>query len=296
VKIIRVPLRISLVGGGTDRPEFYKEHGPGCVVSMAINKYIYITYKPCSPLFPHKFRLAYSKLEVCNTVDEIQHPIIREVFREQGITSADLDVISDVPAGTGLGSSSAFTVGLYKALGVNNKQKLIQYAFNMEHNVLKEPVGLQDHAASVYGDFRRYYFTKAGVVESYKIRDYEPSALLLRLPGTRSASQILEQADFSKPEYKSLSLLAQTSFDVSRGWELKKQTSPVGTWEIADNYISRAIRLGATAGKLLGAGSSGFIYLEAPQSAHYFISKELGLQPVGFKIDKEGAKTLYESD
>lgn len=317
MRLVRVPLRISLVGGGTDFPAHYEKYGGG-VVSFTINKYIYITAKPNVSLFPHKFRLVYSKVEECALPQEIKHPIIRSVVDDYNLESLDLDVMSDVPAGTGLGSSSAFTVGLHMALGDSrDKYQLASLACTTEIEDLKEPIGIQDQFATAFGGLNYLQFRKGRIsvqpllLPGEEIETFQAQFLLLYLGGQRSASTVLSRQDSSdKHVLKEMGAIAgEFSVELSRGelssmghmvaenWLLKKQLNPAVSNDRVDAVLATASNAGATGGKLLGAGGTGFILLVCPPENQGNVLKSLSsynLTHVPFKIDFEGAKVLYE--
>lgn len=319
MKLVRVPLRISFAGGGSDIPSHYEENG-GAVVSTTIDKYIYITAKRNVSLFPHKYRLVYSKVEECNEPDQIEHRIIKALIKEHGVESLDLDVMSDVPAGTGLGSSSAFTVGLHTALSSEpqNKHALADWACYTEINQLKEPIGKQDQYAAAFGGLNYFNFRKSGVdVRPIVLTETDLFALKSRLylvyvGGTRKASEILEGQ--TKPDnawaLRDAARLADqaTTALVSRhvdslgpiikdGWELKKCLSSSISNERVDEIIGGALLNGATGGKLLGAGGAGFVLLFCPPKDKLgFLEalKHMNATPIPFNFDMEGCKVLYE--
>lgn len=314
MKLVRSPLRISLVGGGSDVPAHFLQHG-GAVVSATINKYIYISSKPCSSLYPHKYRLVYSQVEETNSIESIKHPIIREVLRQKQSRGLDLDIMSDVPAGTGLGSSSAFTVGMYKSLDISlDPEQLAYRAVTLETKILAEPIGYQDQYAAAYGGLNHIKFNSedARVIKlpnSDKLHNY---LTLVYVGGSRSAGKQLEKQikpDNTKSlcELASMANLAASAiklkrFDtlgeiIRRGWEIKKTLSPDVSTPFVDLIIEQAIKYGATAGKLLGAGGAGFVLLYCPPEkriAMYEGLHRLNLTYLPFEFDNEGCKVLYE--
>ena len=213
--ITRSPLRISLGGGGTDLPSYYQEHG-GFLIAAAIDKYVYINLHQT---FVEEIIIKYSKLERVNSIDEVQHPIIREVLRYTGITSPRLEITSmaDIPAGTGLGSSGSFTTALLKALHTLQKnlihpQELAQQACHIELDVLKEPIGKQDQYIAAYGGLTCFNFLPDHRVEAWPLAidtetlyNLEDNLLLFFTGYSRSASSILqEQNTKSKQQDKQM--------------------------------------------------------------------------------------------
>ncbi len=172
--VVRTPLRISFFGGGTDFPGWFLEN-KGQVLSTTINKYCYSTCRLLPPFFDHKYRIAYSSLEHTQSIDDIEHPLIRECFRDSGIEGGlELHYDSDLPARAGLGSSSAFAAGLIKSLNLLNKQdisqkKLMEKAIYIERDVLFEAGGYQDQVSTVYGGFNKIIFQKSGDIDVHPI-------------------------------------------------------------------------------------------------------------------------------
>lgn len=320
MKLVRIPLRISLVGGGSDLPSHYRENCGGAVVSFTINKYIYISAKPNASLFPHRYRLVYSTVEQCNDRNEIKHRIIRQLVDDYGIGDLDLDVMSDLPAGTGMGSSSSFTVGLHAALGPSrDKHELAEVACETEINDLNEPIGKQDQYAATFGGLNHIQFSSDSVcVNPILLRSQELSNLLdslhlVYVGGTRSASELLtnqnkeanakaiaEMVELANGMAHNLryGYLDAVGFAMAEAWELKKSLSPLISNDTIDIIIGTAYRNGATGAKLLGAGSAGFVLLFCPpQDRDKMLSglKQLNLAYVPFNFDMEGCKVLYEA-
>jgi D-glycero-alpha-D-manno-heptose-7-phosphate kinase len=317
MKLVRVPLRISFVGGGSDLPSHYEKYG-GAVISCTINQYIYITAKQNTGLFPHKYRLVYSQVEELNDRFNIKHPIIRCLTSKYNVTNGlDLDVMSDVPAGTGLGSSSAFTVGLHAALGnIRNKHTLAELACETEITDLREPIGKQDQYAAAFGGLNYFVFHK-DMVEVRpiippvsKTKELEECLTLVYVGGNRSASALLKTQNLDTKNLDNLRVLAKELYlnllegnigaighYIAEGWELKKKLSPNVSNERIDTIINTALDNGATGGKLLGAGSCGFVLLFHPIGEKYRMLealKPLNLNYVPFEFDNEGCKVLYE--
>ena len=325
--IIRTPLRISLAGGGTDLPRYYQT-GQGAVCSIAIDKYIYITINNLSHFFPHRYRIAYSKTELIQSFDEIHHPIVRESLRHLNLKSGgiDISVMADIPAGTGLGSSSAFTVGLMHGLfsfqgKISSKELIAKEASNLEINILKEPIGKQDHYASAFGGINLIHFFKDEEVRvdplplsEEKRNTLLKNMMLFYLGGTRSASQILKKQNSSIHEnIDTLNKMRDQAIRLSqvltenknldeageilrKGWELKKTLSENISNSEVDQKIETSIRAGAIGGKLLGAGGSGFLLLYVPEKHQKAVAKALPEHnPIPFKVDTLGSSLLYYS-
>lgn len=311
--ITRTPLRISLVGGGTDMPEFYKRH-VGAVVSFAINKYIYVMV---NKKFDRKIRVSYSKTENVETLDELQHDLARESLRyfkyHDGVEIAS---ISDIPGeGSGLGSSSAFVVGLVNALGSKTVPYILaDRAFEIEANLCGHPVGKQDHFASAYGGMNLMLFRGNGVEVNtmYPTREMQEHSLLLWTGITRSAKEILktqgENFESGKTygiglEMRKLAyqfhidyLKGMSPFEMGRylhrNWELKVRLAQTSSLQI-DEWYKMALENGAFGGKICGAGGGGFLFFIAPPETHGIISQKLGLRKIDFKIESEGSTVIY---
>jgi len=322
--ITRSPLRISLGGGGTDLPSYYREHS-GFVIAAAIDKYVYITLHHT---FVEDLIIKYSKIERVRTIDEVQHPIIREALRITSVEIASLEIASmaDIPAGTGLGSSGSFTTGLLKALHAHNRhlvhpQELAEQACHIEIDLLHEPVGKQDQYIAAYGGITCFRFLPNGQVEAWPLkidRDtlyaLEDNLLLFFTGYSRSASSILkEQDDKSKQSNKDMvdnlhfvKELGRQSKDALEGgdlhafgelmnvhWEHKKKRSSNMSNPAINEWYDLARANGAVGGKLIGAGGGGFLMFYAEDKTrlrHAMITA--GLKEVRFRFDFEGTKTI----
>lgn len=318
--ITRTPFRVSFAGGGTDLPAFYTTHGHGTVVSATIRRYMYIAIHP---YFHDKIRIKYSRTEDVAHADEVEHPLVRECLRRVGVDRGiEIASFADVASGTGLGSSSAFTVGLLHALyayrGVAvSPQRLASEACDIEINILGEPIGKQDQYAVAYGGINRILFRADGEVEVTPLpvreetrQQLERCLRLYYLGGRRSASQILKEqsrrlnhGDRSPLYDRMLELTGRTASSLCgdacddlgdilhQGWLLKKKlASAISTAEI-DRIYDRARELGAHGGKLLGAGGTGFLLLW--HENHEELQKNLGLRPLPFQIDRQGSALVF---
>lgn len=321
--LVRSPLRISFVGGGSDLPSHYNEYG-GAVLSAAINKYVYVLAKSNVTMFPHTHRLVYSQVEEVTHPSLIRHPILKNLVNEWAPYNLDLDVMSDVPAGTGLGSSSAFTCAALKALvnpyvRMHNPYDLAEQACQIEIERLKEPIGKQDQYASAFGGINLINFEAGATsVEPLRLTPAEEAQLLrsihlVYVGGTRYASALLkEQGERDNSGYlKQMAALAREAQSalrfgvvdalgpiIAKGWELKKCLSPNVSSPLVDEIISVALKNGATGGKLLGAGGCGFVLLFCPDFNDYREMRKaleyLDLAYMRFNFDFEGTKILYE--
>ena len=324
--ITRSPLRISLGGGGTDLPSYYRKHG-GFLLAAAIDKYIYITVHR---RFVDGFLLKYSQLEEVASVDEIRHPIIREALKLAGVQERNLEIASmaDIPAGTGLGSSGSFTTALLKALHALRKNlvhpsELAEQACSIEIEKLREPVGKQDQYISAYGGITCFEFLPDGRVQASPLNvseqtllELEDNLLLFFTGYARSASKILQeqhdkstQADEAMLEnlhfVKELGRQSQRALEANNlrefarlmdvHWQRKKERSSIMSNEFINNSYDVAMANGAAGGKLIGAGGGGFLMFYAEDKAHLRNAmREKGLTEVRFRFEPEGTKILIQ--
>ncbi len=321
--ITRTPFRISFVGGGTDLPEFYRVT-PGAVVSTAINKYMYVVV---NQRFTDAIRVSfYSKTEIVDTVDEIQHPIVREALKLVGISKGiEIASIADVHAGAGLGSSSSFAVGLLNALYAYNgtlksAEELAREACHIEIDILGEPIGKQDQYITAYGGFRYLQFNSDETVFTEPIiwskensEQLTQNLLLLYTGNVREASRILaEQKENTRQGSKmdSLEKLRDMAFELKRqlnnnaspsilgeflheGWLLKKQLANSISSDQIDEYYEKALNAGALGGKVSGAGGGGFLLIYCPKEKQPRVTESLGLRELKFSFEPEGSKIIY---
>ena len=324
--ITRSPLRISLGGGGTDLPSYYRKHG-GFLLAAAIDKYIYITVHR---RFVDGFLLKYSQLEEVASVDEIRHPIIREALKLAGVQERNLEIASmaDIPAGTGLGSSGSFTTALLKALHAVRKNlvhpsELAEQACSIEIEKLREPIGKQDQYIAAYGGITCFEFLPDGRVQASPLNvseqtllELEDNLLLFFTGYARSASKILQeqhdkstQADEAMLEnlhfVKELGRQSQRALEANNlrefarlmdvHWQRKKERSSIMSNEFINNSYNVAMANGAAGGKLIGAGGGGFLMFYAEDKAHLRNAmRERGLTEVRFRFEPEGTKILIQ--
>jgi D-glycero-alpha-D-manno-heptose-7-phosphate kinase len=320
--ITRTPLRVSFVGGGTDLASFYRR-SPGAVVSMAVNKYFYLSMHPH---FAQKgFLLKYSETENPETADRIKHRIIRAVFERYGVENADFSSAADVPGGTGMGSSSSFTVSLLQLVHASqhryvSQRDLAREACEIEIDVLGEPIGKQDQYGGAVGGLKFIQFNTDDSVEVTPVhlrqderRKLEGSLMLFYLGNQRSASAILEKQNKAtateEQVFKSLEQMAaqahQFKSDIAtdvdcighylrEGWELKKSLSSAISNPLIDGAYAAALDRGALGGKLLGAGAGGFLMVYCPQDRQEGVSQALGDFPLHrLKIDNSGSTVIF---
>jgi len=321
VIITQTPLRISLFGGGTDFPAFFREEG-GCVLTTAIDKYIFVTIKR---RFDRLLRIGYTHTEMVDSVDEIQHELIRESLRTTGVADGiEITTMADIPsAGSGLGSSSAVTVGALHALytyrgEIIPAERLAREACQIEIETLGKPIGVQDQYIAALGGLRFLEFKTDGSVAAERLdldeetRRRLGASLLLFFTGvTRQSDTILTEQRSNiqdrRPilrQMKQLAIQARTDLVAGRledlgallheGWELKKRmASQVSNGSVDDLYLA-ARRAGALGGKLTGAGGGGFMVLVCPPDRHDSVRAALGhLQELPFGLEADGTKVIF---
>jgi len=325
--ISRTPTRISFFGGGTDYPVWYLENG-GMVLSTSINKYSYITVRYLPNIFDYKFRIRYFKTEETQSLDEIKHPSVRECARRLGIVDG-FEVIhyADLPAGTGLGSSSTFTVGMlhafYSLLNyMPTKRELALEAIKIEQEVIGESVGSQDQIAAAFGGFNKITFGGMNkfdvdpiILERDRLRELQRKLLLCFTGFSRSASDIARYQILETPskvrELGIMEELTKEAFDVLRSpfrdlndfgklldenWKVKRSLTPQISNSVIDEIYRTALSNGAIGGKILGAGGGGFMLLFADESKHQLIRSALSnIEFVPFRFEETGSKIVYFS-
>jgi D-glycero-alpha-D-manno-heptose-7-phosphate kinase len=321
--ITRTPLRISFVGGGTDLPEFY-ERSPGAVLSASIDKYIYLM---AHPFFKKdQIHLKYSKTELVSSPEAINHPIFREVFMELGMKGIEISSTADIPSGTGLGSSSSFTVGLYHCLnayGNNycNKAFLAEKACELEIQKLKEPIGKQDQYAAAFGGLNLIRFEPNGnvlvepvLITKDRLRSLEKNLLMFYTGDIRSAKSILNEQKNntinSKVKFDTLKQMMDQVSELKKilekgqlddlgyllddAWKLKKSMASSISNKKINFYYNLAVQEGgALGGKLLGAGGGGFLLFYAISEKHDQLRHALKeLREVNFSISQNGSELI----
>lgn len=312
----KAPFRISFFGGGTDFPEYFNEYG-GCVLSTTIDKYCYVSTRKLMTYLPFKNQLTYSKIERFNTPDEVKHPLVREALKLYPFDRIQISYDADLPACTGLGTSSSFAVALLAALHEMRgeqftKRMLAEEAVNLERNVLNEAGGLQDQYAASFGGLNRIDFSSGGVaVNPVSLTDetverLESSLCLFFTGFTRFSFEIAKEQKKNIPntisyldELKALTGEAQSLLEkgeadrfgelLDEEWKLKKRLSGQITNPTIDMLYKRARDFGASGGKILGAGGGGFMLLYVPaEKKESFIEKFSGFEFVDFKFECEG--------
>jgi len=321
----RTPFRISFVGGGTDLREFYSRH-PGCVVSTTINKYMYIFVHR---FFEKKIQVKYSRTELVRDVNEIRHPIVREALKKLGLNRLDINSIADIPAGTGLGSSSSFAVGLLHALYAymskyQSKEKLAQGACSIEIDMLEEPIGKQDQYAAAYGGLNFITFcpnedvnVEPIIMHRDKLLELENNLLLFYTGKTRDANDILsdQRSNIINDKEKFSGLIRMTELAkhlrrslvkgnlddfgliLDENWQLKKSLSDKISQSRIDKLYEIALKNGAKGGKLLGAGGGGFLAFYCEMKRQESVRRALAdLEELTFSFDSFGSRVIYVGD
>ena len=327
--ISRTPFRVSFFGGGTDYPDWFHEHG-GAVLATTIDKYCYISVRELPPFFDHRFRVVYSIVENVQEVAEIAHPAVRAVLQRLEVNRGlEIHHDGDLPARAGLGSSSAFTVGLLRAVHAlrgrhTSKEALASEAIHVEHCMLREPVGLQDQISAAYGGFNHIRFRQDGTY------DVEPMILprerlamlqdhlLLVFTGISRLAPVVAQTVIDNLKNRTgemkamqemvdraIELLSSPAADIvefgrllHESWQLKRRLSDRVSNSEVDSLYETATRAGAIGGKLLGAGGGGFVLLFVrPEERARVVEAVRTLITVPFKFDTTGCRiALYQPD
>lgn len=323
VIISQTPYRVSFAGGGTDLPAFY-EREPGAVLSLTLKHHIYVTV---SPAFEDVIRVAYSKTITAKTVDEVRHTIIREALRMTELgTHIEITTIGDVPAGTGMGSSSSLAVGVMNALyalkgQIASPKLLAEKACEIELDILRKPIGRQDQYAAAHGGLNYIRFNSDHSVhvepvphDPQFLYELQQRALLIFTQSSRRADDILrkqtrgtmdrfaflrDMRDLADEMRQCVSKGDLNEFEklLHRGWELKRSLGFGITTTKVDGWYEVARKAGATGGKLLGAGGGGFLLLLAPPKRHNAIREALGHpRELPFIVDPRGSRIIFISD
>ncbi len=322
--ITQTPLRISFFGGGTDYPVWFRENG-GAVLATTIDKYIYTSCRPLPPFHDHKHRLIYSKMEYVNTIDDIVHPAVREVFRYmKQETGIELHHDSDLPARSGMGSSSSFVVGLLHALhalrgDLVDKNNLALESIHVEQNLIGENVGCQDQVMAAHGGFNLVKFNTSGgfnvqplTLRSERIAELQSHLMLFFTGFHRVASDIageqIKNTPNRKAELQHIHAMVNQGMTVlsgqapiaefgqllHEGWQVKRKMShKISTMEI-DQIYEAGLDAGALGGKLLGAGGGGFMLLFVPPEKQKAVSLRLrNLIQVKFAFEHAGSNIIF---
>jgi len=324
--ISKTPYRISFFGGGTDYPDWYLRNG-GQVLSTSIDKYVYISCRYLLPFFDHRLRLVYTKLENCQNSNELDHPSARQVLKFVGIEK-DLEIHydGDLPARSGIGSSSAFTVGLlnalYKYKNINVSQRnLAKKSIHIEQNLIKECVGSQDQISVACGGFNHIKFLKNGKfvlnpvkLSKNKLKKLEKCLMLFHTGIFRTSETITKNyfKNYKKKENTliKLNLIVEEAIDslkknqldnfgklLNETWLMKKNLSQSITNNFIDKIYNKAIDNGALGGKITGAGGGGFLLLYVPLNKQMKVKKALSnLTHVPFKFENKGSQIIFSKE
>lgn len=327
--ISRTPFRISFFGGGTDYPAWYEDNG-GAVLATTINKYCYISCRYLPPFFDHKHRIVYSKIENVKDVSEIQHPAVKAALEFKGVKEGiEIHHDGDLPARTGLGSSSSFTVGLLHAIyalkGIMpSKQVLASEAIHVERNILKEHVGSQDQVLAAYGGFNKISFNSDHtfqvspvILNQARLQQLQDHLMLYFTGLSRHASEIakkqIENTNKKKAELLAMHQMVDEALNIlcdgnrsildfgrllHESWRLKKSLTDAISTPYVDEIYNAAHSAGAVGGKLLGAGGGGFmVFLSRPEEQPKIKERLKGLLLVPFKFETSGSQiVVYQPD
>lgn len=322
--ITKTPFRVSFCGGGSDMANFYEKYG-GCVLSTSINKYCYISIHPY--FNENQTLLKYSENELVDSPDQIKHRIFRQVLTDMGVHGVEISSTADIPGGTGLGSSSTFTVGLLNTLNCYNgkfvsKDKLAKLACEVEIEKLGNPIGKQDQYGAALGGLNFIKFNQDGSVSHEPIlmkgktyKELQKNLLMFYTGTTRSANTILaEQTKNITSEDKAKNLLkmcglakdmkvALENNDISsfgrildEGWQLKKELASGIANPAIDEAYEIAMKNGALGGKLLGAGGGGFLLFYCEEEKQGQLKKAIGLRELDFSFERDGTSVIYIGD
>jgi len=326
--ISKTPVRVSFFGGGTDYPDYFIENG-GAVLSTTIDKYIYISVRKTTGVSEYKYKINYSKLEACNIIDEIEHPVVKACLKYLNISDGiEMHVMSDLPAKTGIGSSSSFTVGLlhvlYALQGIMvSKERLAHEAIYIEQTVLNERVGVQDQLAAANGGLNYMQFLPHGVLQvnpvvvSNSRKEALQNNLLMFYTGvSRYAHQVLEEQLKNTKEKKIAPDLAKIKQMVTDGldvlcsdknldlfgelmheaWMKKRGLSSAISNDFLDDIYTKARNAGSIGGKLLGAGGGGFFVFYVPEKKKEKVIQSLsGLPEIPFLFETDGTRIIFIS-
>jgi D-glycero-alpha-D-manno-heptose-7-phosphate kinase len=322
--ISRTPFRVSLFGGGTDYPEWYRQHG-GAVLAGTIDKYCYLTCRHLPPFFEHRIRVVYSKIENCQTYEEVKHPVVREALRFLGVDrGVEIHHDGDLPARSGMGSSSAFTIGLLHALHalkgeLVSKSRLVEEGIWLEQEVLKETVGSQDQVLAAHGGLNHVTFRPTGEISvrpltlsRERLAALNKHLMLFYTGIKRTASDVaatyVPTIDERGRQLEVLGRLVDDALALLAGeddlrgfggllhesWSAKRSLSQRVSNRVVDDVYDQARAAGAIGGKLLGAGGGGFLLLFVPPENQDSIKRRLShLVHVPFEFETSGSQIVF---
>lgn len=315
--VTRTPYRVSFFGGSSDYPVWYRENG-GAVLSTAIDKYCVIIVRYLPPFFEHKHRIVYRQIESVRSIDEINHPSVRECFRfmnvEQGI---EVLHVGDVPARSGLGTSSSFTVGMLNALYTikgesPSKMQLALDAIHVEQDLIKEACGSQDQVAAAFGGFNNISFSDSEIkVKPVKINSKIEESLMLVYAGLpRYANDVVQSYRFDKGVVSEMQGMVDIAVPLAekgnvkefarllnQSWVLKKRLSDKISTPYIDTICTMAEKAGAIGYKICGGGGGGFVLLVVEPDAQPMVRETLkGFLFIPFSVDFEGSRIMFDGD
>ena len=322
--ISKTPFRLSFFGGGTDYPTWFENHG-GAVLSTSINKFCYLSVRNLPPFFEHRHRVVYSNIELVDDVSEIEHPVVRAVMDFKNIKDGiEVHHFADLPARSGLGSSSSFTVGLLNAINalggkMTPRDTLAREAVRVEHDILKENVGWQDQISAAFGGLNRLDFSTDGkfsvtpiILPKSRIQEIDDSVMLFFTGISRYATDIAKETiDNMKARESQLhriremvdegyEILSQKNWTIKEfgrlldeSWKLKRSLASNVTSDHIDEIYSAAIDAGALGGKLMGAGGGGFMFFVVPKDRQQAVRERLAkILHVAFGFDNSGTEIM----
>ncbi len=324
--ITRTPFRISFVGGGSDLETFYSRHA-GAVLSTSINKYMYISSHRF--FFPGQVRVKYSETETVNSIEELKHPLLRETMKKTGVTQGiEISSIADIPSGTGMGSSSSFTVGLLHCLHAVKREyvtheQLAREACEIEIDLLGEPIGKQDQYAAAFGGLNIIHFQPNGdvrveplYIKNEVYQKLQENLLMFYVGNQRKASDILAEQKKNASQVEKFNVLKSMVMLVHdlrnclyseklddfgkilhENWILKQKLASQITNSQIDNIYETGRQAGATGGKLLGAGGGGFMLFYCEKDKQEKLTDKLKpLEKFNFAFEREGSKIIHFAD
>lgn len=322
--ISRTPYRISFFGGGTDYPAWYRRHG-GAVLASTIDKYCYLTCRYLPPFFEHRLRIVYSKIESCHNIEQVEHPAVREILRYLKIDRGlEIHHDGDLPARSGMGSSSAFTVGLLHAMyalqgQMPGKQQLAKESIHIEQDRLEETVGSQDQVCAAYGGLNHITFLPNGEISvrpvtlsRHRISELNSHLMLFYTGIKRTASNIaqsyVQDLHTRKRQLRIMKDLVEESLSIlssgqdlihfgellHEAWQAKRSLSAQVSNSEVDDLYSQAQAAGAIGGKLTGAGGGGFLLLFVPPEKQSAVKAQLNqLIHVPFEFEFAGSQIIF---
>ncbi len=322
--ISRTPYRVSFFGGGTDYPAWYRQHG-GAVLAASIDKYCYLTCRHLPPFFEHRIRVVYRQIETCTSVDEITHPVVREALRSMRIDrGVEIHHDGDLPARSGMGSSSAFTVGLLHALHalrgeMPTKHQLAKEAIHLEQDVLGETVGSQDQTVAAHGGLRHIRFQTDGEIEvsplvlpAGRIAELKSNLMLIYTGIVRTAADVAESyvpgIESRRRQLRIMKEMVDEAIEILTGgvnliafgellheaWLAKRSLSPEVSNAEVDRLYETALAAGAIGGKLTGAGGGGFLLLFVPPEQRASVIEAMsGCFHVPFEFEPAGSQIIF---